>query len=203
MGRIYFAHPVNAYNVPVEQAALALIAHTFPNDVVENPNKPVHSDGYAAEAQRTAKNRDTHKGMDYFYNEVILGGGDPEKACTSVVAMSFLDGRIGLGVAGEVKCCIEHDLICWGMLPKPGLTTEQVVERLPEFIENPLNGLFAIRQFTEKERRQLLATEQKPLVIDHQDTRLRTWHVYSKVRRPYEEAHLVETSTPPDFYPPK
>jgi hypothetical protein len=199
VGRIYFAHPVNVYNTPLEKAAIALIARTFLDDVIENPNQPHHSQGYKEWAARTAKDRDTHKGMNYFYDEVILGGGDPKKACTSCVGLTFLDGRIGLGVAGEIKCCLENDKPAWGMFPAPGAT----VEMLAKFIEDPTSGLFTIRLFTQSERVELLATNAKPLVLSHQETRLRTWQVYNEVRRPYETAHEVSMSVPEDFYPPK
>jgi len=38
-------------------------------------------------------------------------------------------------------------------------------------------------------------------VLSHVETRLRTWVVYGKDVRPYEEAHLVSLPIPEGFYP--
>jgi hypothetical protein len=193
--RLYFAHAVNSYDTPVEKAALKLLARAFPLDEIENPNQPKHQAGYTAYRDRTAKSRDDHKGMSYFYDEVLPG-------CTGAVAMPFLDGRFGLGVASEIKQTIECGKPTWGMFP-----TEKDVKpgRLESWVQNPVNGLFQLRNFTDAERDEILASTKdgSALVVGHQETRLRTYLVYNVTMRPYEAAHLVSMPIPEGFYPPE
>ena len=191
MRRLYFAHAVNSYNTSVEAAALKLIAGQFPDIEIENPNQPKHQVGYRAYQERTAKDRDTHKGMNYFYDEVL-------PLCDGCVAMSFLDGRIGLGVAGESKWFLARSRPVWGMFPLPKATAEQ----LSEFVRDPECGLFTIKPLTKVQRAQLRLMDEPQLVLPHQETRLRTWLVYNQVKRPYETAHEAKLSVPVGFYPP-
>ncbi len=190
--RLYFAHAVNAYNTPAEAAVLKLIAARFPDDVIENPNQPQHQAGYEAWQKRTAKDRDTHKGMSYFFEEVL-------PKCDGCVAMPFLDGRMGLGVAGEARWFVVQDRPVWGIFPAWVATAKE----LAAFIEDPANGLFTIRALNDNECRQLLLMNEPQLVLSHQETRLRTWTVYNKQMRPYETAHEASMSVPPGFYPDK
>ncbi len=150
---LYFAHPINVYDTPVEGAAIELILDAFPDAEIENPNQQKHQVGYV------------DMGMDYFYGLVLPG-------CTGCVAMTFLDGRMSLGVAGEAKWFLEHSLPVWGMFP------------------DPINGLFVIREFCDDERQQLLE-RRAPLVLSHAETRQRVWSVYGEKLRPYRESHLV------------
>lgn len=192
---LYFAHAVNAYDTPYETAAIALISETFPRADIENPNQPHHQEGYVAYQERTAKNRDDHKGMSYFYDEVLPN-------CTGCVSMPFLDGRFGLGVAGETKQCLENGLPTYGIFPSNKNASPL---QLSDWVADPLNGLFVIRPFTNPERDEFLATDKEGsvLVVGHQETRLRTWFVYGRERRPYEIAHEVSMPIPEGFYPPE
>ena len=64
MNKIYFVHPVNVYNEPIEAAFEELIAYYLTNnfkDLIENPNQPHHQRGYAEKG-----------GMKYFYNDVLI-----------------------------------------------------------------------------------------------------------------------------------
>jgi len=171
---LYFAHAVNCYGTPYEKAALELIAKTFPDAIVENPNQLKHQDGYTAYQERTAKSRDDHKGMSYFYDEVLPN-------CTGCVAMPFLDGRFGLGVAGEAQQCLETGKPVWLMTPVPSPAKQYV----HDWMRNSDNGLFIISLVTNEERAELLATnkEGSTLVVGHQETRLRTWLVYGVKQR--------------------
>jgi len=196
---LYFAHAVNCYNTPYEKAALTLIAHAFPGATIVNPNRPEHQQGYEEYKKRTAVNRDTHGGMNYFYDEVLPG-------CTGVVAMPFLDRRFGLGVVGETKQCLGCGKDAFGMFPaKYGITPTT----LASWVANPQNGLFTIRTFTDDERAQILNHDKEKgsaLVVGHQETRLRTYLVYNGEKRPYETAHLAQLGSdgqpPLGFYPP-
>ena len=184
--KIYFAHAVNTYDTPLEAAVMQLIAHCLTDgdqEGIENPNQPHHQKGY----------RD--RGMGYFFEEVLpyCGGG--------CVAMPFLDGRMGLGVAGEAKRFLEAVKAVWMVEP----TRMPNHADLIGFIEYPLSStLFRIRSFTPEEESLLLPEEQDPqLVVPHEETRLRTWKVYGREYRPYEQAHLVTMPIPDGFYPEK
>ena len=55
MDKIYFAHPVNIYNEPLEIAFEKLIAQELTNrnlSLIENPNQPKHQVGYNKRATR-------------------------------------------------------------------------------------------------------------------------------------------------------
>lgn len=189
--RLYFAHPANIYNAPLEDAVIQLIVEHFLDAVVENPNQPHHRVGYDKYAERVKLSSTAHKGMNYFYDEVL-----PQ--CDGCVVMPFLDGRMGLGVAGEAKWFVERSLPVWTVF----LTEEASLEALRRFTENPQNGCFCIRQLTKGETTLLLGQDPQ-LVVPHEETRLRTWKIYNRERRPYEEAHLVSMPIPPGFYPDK
>ncbi|GEM_PF-741523 len=190
--RLYFAHPVNIYNEPIEKAFEEFLTHFLARDdrsVIENPNQPHHQEGYNAYAKRAKESDTKHKGMNYFFDMVLPN-------CSGGVALPFLDGRMGLGVAGELKWYVEHNRPAWFILPMH----MPVVKELQEFIVNPLNGLFSVRSLTAKET-ELLLQNDPTVVVPHEETRLRTWKVYNRVKRPYEEAHLVTLPLPEGFYP--
>src|SRR3989344_3214325 len=81
MDKIYFAHPVNTYNRPIELKALELIAKTFPSLEIVNPNAPLHEAAYKKE------------GMAYFAKMV--------RETSAMVILPFDDGSIGAGIAKE------------------------------------------------------------------------------------------------------
>ncbi|HTY46365.1 MAG TPA: hypothetical protein VMB46_01720 [Methanomassiliicoccales archaeon] len=190
--RLYFAHALNTYNTLYEQAALSLIAHTFPGVEIVNPNRPEHQAGYNAWRERTATSRDEHKGMDYFYDEVLPG-------CSGSVGMPFLDGRYGLGVAGELAKTAKSGKPVYGMIP----AADPSGKRLRAWVMDPQNGFFIVRPLWKHEVDDLLSAgkDGSALVVGHQETRLRSWHVYNVSARPYEAAHLVSLPIPPGFYP--
>lgn len=190
--RPYFAHQVNAYNTDLEASVVALIAQYFGIRIgaIVNPNTPEHQEGYTRHAANRKNLADTtHKGMDYFFDEVL-----PQ--CDSGVMWGYLDGRIGLGVAGEMQKLLKAN--------KPGfvayLTREATEAELEAFELDHHTGLFAIRPINEAEKEMLLANDPR-LVVPHVETRLRTWHIYNKTQRPYQEAHLATMPLPADFYP--
>lgn len=190
---VYFAHPVNIYDTPLEMALERFIIHMLfkdDTDAIENPNQPHHQVGYTDYAARAKQSDVKHKGMNYFYDVVLPN-------CESCVAFPFLDGLVGLGVAGEARWFAEHGQPVWFIEP----TRVPTARELNEFIVNPLAGdLFRIRLFTVDEIELLLKSDPK-LVVPHIATRLRTWKVYNRVKLPYEEAHLAPTEVPPGFYP--
>lgn len=172
MTKIYFAHPVNVYGTEIEKQGLELLEVVFPGQEIENPNQPHHQKGYAEWSKRQ-KEKDTHKGMNYFFEEVL-------PSCAGCAAMPFLDMRFGLGVVGEAKWFLERKLPVWIILPSVSL----------------------VRQITAKEIEMILSYDPN-LVVPHEETRLRTWKIYNQIMRPYEEAHLVKMPVPEGFYPDK
>ena len=187
--RLYFAHAVNIYNTPIEDAAVKLISNHFPSAEIENPNQLHHQIGYKKWAQRAHESDTKHKGMNYFFDEVL-------PLCNGCVAMPFLDRRMGLGVAGEAKWFIEKGLPVWIFVP----TKNPSIELVEEFAQTLYNGLFFIRPIKDSEVDQLL-TNDPVLVVPHEETRLRTWLVYNRQMRPYQEAHKVSMPIPDGFYP--
>lgn len=191
MNKIYFAHPVNIYDQPIENAFARLIAHYLTNDelsLIENPNQPKHQNGYDSYSKRLKENGLDHKGMNYFYDEVLPN-------CNSCAGVPFLDGRVGLGVAGEMKWFIEHDMLIRIVVPR-WLLTQQDLNR---FTNDPIGGCFFVRLATKSERDKIILFDQD-LVVPHEETRFRTWRVYNREKRPYEEAHLVKMPIPEGFY---
>lgn len=180
--KIYFAHPVNTYNTPIEKAVLTLLARTFPDWIIENPNQPRHQAGYANYAKRA------HKGMDYFTDHVL-------PLCGAVAAMPYLDNRLGLGVAGETNWLAERDKPAY-MLEVPSSIAWADFE---DFTHDPFNGFFRTRPFLSVE---LAAIREKnpKIVVPHEETRLRTWIIYNRILRNYDGAHLVSMPLPDNFY---
>ena len=187
--KLYFAHPINVYDTPLETAVETLICLSFPQFEVESPNKPHHQKGYEEWKARTEVSRDKHNAMAYFY-EVVM----PQ--CVACVSMPFLDRRMGLGVNGETKKAIERGEPTWFIAPTRTVTQKD----LEDFIENPKGGLFIVRPFTEDEE-QLILREDPLICVPHQETRLRTFFVYNGPKRPYAEAHLARMPIPDGFYP--
>lgn len=198
MGKIYFAHAVNSYNTPIETAFEILIAEYLTNgdrSLIENPNQLKHQDGYNKYAQRQKESGTQHKGMSYFYDEVI----EP-KCGNGCVGVPFLDMRLGLGVAGEMKLNIELGRPTWIVCVKEPPTPID----LEKFIKDPSNGIFCIRHIMGMERELIRNTDperESDLVLSHQETRLRAWKIYNREMRPFEEAHLIKMPIPAGFYP--
>ncbi len=190
--RPYFAHAVNMYSTPLEQSAVALIAAYFGirPEAVENPSQPRHQVGYTEYAKRPKPSDVGHKGMNYFYDCVL-------PLCDGCVAMPFLDGRMGLGVASEAKWFAERGLPVFVMRPPAKIPSK---EALQAFENDFRNGPFCLDRMTSWEHTQLLA-EDTQLVVPHIETRLRTWLVYNKTMRPYAEAYLARLPLPSTFYP--
>lgn len=230
----YFAHPVTVYDDEatkanpairtIEKSCVDLIAHNFSiprlysdstKTGVANPNEPGHQEGYKKWAADRASAGDTkHSGMQYFYQEVL-----PE--LDSIVCLPFLDGRMGLGVAGEAQRQLAAG--------KPGFIFERMKaatqENIEAFKRNFRSGLYYIRPFTEDEIGTLLSFKKDDvpsdleqavlegklerekvdwewLIVPHHETRLRTWlNVYNvEPKVPFETAHLLERF-PKGFYP--
>ncbi len=159
---LYFAHPVNVFDTPLETEMEDLIHVAFPGSRIENPNQSHHQAGYARWKERVSASG--HLGMGYYYEEVL-------PFCDGCVAMPFLDGKWGRGVAGEAQFFIQKGQPVYIIVPQ---TKE-------------------IQEVSAALRLQLM--ENDPcVVLSVEETRARTWvspEQYNKEKLSYEEAHLV------------
>ena len=96
MKRLYFGHPINVYDTPLEWHLIgAIVLSTeFVGWDVENPNQMKHNAGY----QRG--------GMIYYFEEVL-------PICQGGVFLPFRDGKWGQGVYGELKWFFDHGRPIW------------------------------------------------------------------------------------------
>ncbi|MBI4114711.1 MAG: hypothetical protein HY445_02615 [Candidatus Niyogibacteria bacterium] len=196
MDQMYFAHPVNIYGEPIERAFEILIANTLSDgdmSVIENPNQPHHQEAYMKYAVRKQESDKSHGGMNYFFAEVL-------PKCGRCVALPFLDGRMGLGVANETRWYVEQNRPSHIIrLRHDDEKDNQFSLRYQDFIQNPMNGLFIVTPITEQEIISIMAND-PALVVPHEETRLRTWIVYGRSKRPYSIAHLARLPIPEAFY---
>src|SRR3989338_10132895 len=109
--KIYFGHTVDIYNTPKERELVAIIEKAFLQYDVENPNHPVHEEGY--QTYKTEKG----SGMKYYFEKVL-----PSMAAG--VFQPFADGKFGAGVFGEAKFLHEQGK------PVYEITLEGVVRKL-------------------------------------------------------------------------
>lgn len=203
MKKYYFAHPVSSYNTSLEKAVETLIRLSVPGYEIESPNQPHHQVNYEKWQRETAENRDVHNAMQYFFKVV-------QPMCVGCIAMPFLDSKMGLGVAGEINRDAKEGKPTWFVEPVAVLTKAD----LERFVEDPANGLFVVRPFTDDELMLIRSEVDRhqdniptkghfpgKFVLSHQETRLRTSYVYKGEMRPYAEAHLVSMPIPEGFYP--
>jgi len=164
--KLYFAHPLNTYDIPLEYKMLRLIKKSFPQFDIENPNQTRHQEGYKK------------GGMDYFYKIVIN--------CFNVVAWPFLDGKVGAGVAGEMYTPMKH----WGKWPLIIQTP-----RLKNIRQCSFDEISALIHWHEMKdvatNKEILEMVENEFVLSIDTTRKRTWEVLYEEYWPYEEAHLI------------
>ena len=100
MKKLYFGHPINAYNTELEKTLLEKIVSTFPGWDIENPNKPEHDAGYKEWHERTGR------GMNYFFEDVL-------PKCQGGIFLPFRDGAWGIGVFGEAEFLMKLARPAW------------------------------------------------------------------------------------------
>ncbi|MDO8504852.1 MAG: hypothetical protein Q7S36_03290 [Candidatus Liptonbacteria bacterium] len=98
--RLYFGHPVNTYNIDLENQLLSQISVAFPGWDIENPNQKHHQEGYKRWKEAIGN------GMDYFFKRVLSD-------CNGGIFLPFRDGAWGAGVYGEAKFLVERGLPIW------------------------------------------------------------------------------------------
>ncbi len=106
---MYFAHPVNIYNTPLETDLMHFLQGSFPEWDIENPNQPKHQEGY----QRWLK--ETGNGMNYYLKEFLVN-------MDGVTGMYFKDGRIGAGVFSEEESIFKRTGNLWTVTYDNNLT---------------------------------------------------------------------------------
>jgi hypothetical protein len=118
MKKLYFGHPVNVYNAPLENQLIKTIGLAFPEWEIENPNQQKHQDGYK---KWTAK---TGRGMDYYFQEVLpqMNGG---------IFLPFIDGKFGAGVFGEAENLFKANKKIWTINHQKIVKSVQSVNSLP------------------------------------------------------------------------
>lgn len=161
---LYFAHPVNVFGTPLEAELEELIrlAFPFPSMRIENPNQPCHQEGYAR--WKKLSDAQGHKGMGYYFEEVL-------PSCAACIALPFIDGKWGRGVAGEAQFFLKKGA--------------------PVYVIDPrTKRIFAVTHFLAE----LLLANDPRAVLSVEETRARTWvspELYNKEKLSYEKAHLV------------
>ena len=88
--KIYFGHPINAYDTELENQLLQRISEVFPVWFIENPNEEYHQEGYQFWKKFSGN------GMDYYYKEVLPN-------CSAGIFLPFRDGKWGAGVLAEAE----------------------------------------------------------------------------------------------------
>jgi hypothetical protein len=105
MKSLYFAHPVNVYNTPLESKIIEALSLVFPESEdwnIENPNQPHHQEGYKK------WKKEKGNGMLYYFEDIL-----PKMAAG--IGLVFPDGMFGKGVAGELDFLIASGKPCWEM----------------------------------------------------------------------------------------
>lgn len=87
---IYFGHPINTYNTPLEAYLMNIISSAIPGWIIENPNQEHHQIGYQTWKERNGN------GMSYYYEKVL-------PKCSAGIFLPFRDGKWGIGVYGEAE----------------------------------------------------------------------------------------------------
>lgn len=102
---LYFAHPVNTYDTPLETRLLDRFAFWFPKSDIVNPNAPKHQ----RRVSDIRKDDPKANVMEYF-KEVA-------KECDGVIILPFGDGKIGAGIYAEAEVISAKGGIIWVVDP--------------------------------------------------------------------------------------
>ncbi len=87
--RLYFAHPIIDYDMPIEAVALIKIEKRFPGFEIINPNTPEHAAAYKA------------RGNFLYWEELAAS-----RYYTVFLCMPGKDRLIGSGVAKEIEAAM-------------------------------------------------------------------------------------------------
>lgn len=105
MKRLYFAHPINSYGTPLEQALLAVLAVAFSGYDIVNP-----ADHEAV--VQTMKAKDPKVNVMPYFLQLAL-------SCDELVVLPFPDGKWGAGVFDEAGVFLDpsHGRLVWKISP--------------------------------------------------------------------------------------
>lgn len=123
--KIYFGHPINTYNTELEKFLLDEIRRFFPQSDIENPNQPIHQEGYMA-YKKTQGN-----GMEYYFKEVL-------PSCSGGIFLPFRDGLFGAGVWGEAEFLSASSRPLWKINPDGGILPLRLEEMVMLSIKNTI-----------------------------------------------------------------
>ncbi len=173
---LYFAHPVNTYDTPLEAEILKLIRERFPEVVIENPNQPHHQKAYL-EWKKKYQNVVQKSGMTYFYDIVL------PKCNYGTIALPFLDEKIGAGVAGETIFSLKKGRGAW--LIEPNLN------HIRSFRQHECELLLKWEELKDNASDKIAQEEVgNELVLSIKETRAYTWKIMYKVFKSYDQSHL-------------
>lgn len=98
---LYFAHPINTYNTPLETRLLDRFSFWFPNADIVNPNAQKHQRRVS-----DIKKDDPKANVMEYFKEVA-------KECDGVIILPFGDGKIGAGIYAEAEVISAKGGIIW------------------------------------------------------------------------------------------
>ena len=115
--RLYFGHPINAYNIPLEVSLLKRIEKAFPDWEIENPNQERYTQQYLLWKKTRGD------GMAFFYKEVL-------PTCQGGVFLAFPEGTWGAGVFGEAECLAMRACPIWEITHQGIITKIRTLSRV-------------------------------------------------------------------------
>ena len=110
--KLYFGHPMNTYDTPLETRLLTVIKKAFPGWGIENPNQEHHQQGCRESMAATGNP------MRYFFETVL-----PD--CDAGIFLPFRDGKWGAGIFGEAMVLLDQECPIWRITP------DEVITKLP------------------------------------------------------------------------
>jgi len=104
--RLYFGHPINVYDTPLQAELLRAIAATFKGWEIFNPGLPEHGVAYEEYKKTRVDDQGKPTGMGYFFEEIL-------PTCHGGVFLPFRDDLFGKGVFGEALWLFERKFPIW------------------------------------------------------------------------------------------
>lgn len=103
---LYFAHPVNAYEIngsTLEKPLLLLLKRTWPDLEIINPGGQKHAD-----MVQSLKSSDPKANVMGYFLDLV-------RECSTLVYLPFPDGKIGAGVWAEVEEALKCGCTIWSV----------------------------------------------------------------------------------------
>jgi len=115
--KLYFGHPINTYNTPLEKSLLGTIQDHF-GKVFEtfNPNQEKCAKKYAEYSKIPGK-----RGMDYYFEEVLPN-------MDAGIFLPYSDGKFGKGVYSEAQTINKANKRIWQITHRGIITPLNLTE---------------------------------------------------------------------------